>query len=65
MKLKGLGRGLDGLWVGDVGRGLDEVVPVVLAGLRIVGAGDDARFRAERFDSKQVTIWPEGTPLPE
>ena len=32
----------------------------LLAGIRVVGAGDDALFRPESFDSKQVTIWPEG-----
>ena len=32
----------------------------LLAGTRVIGAGDDALFRPESFDSKQVTIWPEG-----
>ena len=31
-----------------------------LAGTRVIGAGDNARFRPESFDAKQVTVWPEG-----
>jgi uncharacterized membrane protein YgcG len=40
--------------------GLAIVVMVVLAGSRVVGGGDDSLLRAERFDAKQVTIWPDG-----
>ena len=32
----------------------------LLAGVRVIGAGDDSLLRGESFDSKQVTIWPEG-----
>ncbi len=31
-----------------------------LAGFGVIGAGDDGLFRDEHFDSKQVTVWPEG-----
>ncbi len=49
-----------------VTRGRHAVVGVVivalsmLAGFRVIGAGDAAVFRPEHFDAKQVTVWPDG-----
>ena len=40
--------------------GLAVVLMSLLAGCRVIGAGDDALIRPERFDAKQVTVWPEG-----
>ena len=40
--------------------GLAIVLMSLLAGCRVIGAGDDALIRPERFDAKQVTVWPEG-----
>ncbi len=37
------------------------LVMAFLAGVSLIGAGDDSAFRPERFDAKQVTVWPEGT----
>jgi uncharacterized membrane protein YgcG len=36
------------------------VLIALLAGCRVIGAGEDAAIRPERFDAKQVTIWPVG-----
>jgi len=41
--------------------GIFIALMAVLAGVRVIGAGDDSLLRGESFDSKQVTIWPEGT----
>jgi hypothetical protein len=40
--------------------GVVILVIAVLAGTRIIGAGDDALFRPEHFDAKQVTVQPSG-----
>ena len=40
--------------------GLAIALMALLAGCRVIGAGDDALIRPERFDAKQVTVWPEG-----
>ncbi|MET0662658.1 MAG: hypothetical protein ABWZ42_05965 [Ilumatobacteraceae bacterium] len=40
--------------------GLAIALMTLLAGCRVIGAGDDALIRPERFDAKQVTVWPEG-----
>ena len=40
--------------------GIVIAIMALLAGVRVIGAGDDALFRPESFDSKQVTIWPDG-----
>ena len=40
--------------------GLAIVLMSLLAGCRVIGGGDDAVFRPESFDAKQVTVWPEG-----
>jgi len=34
------------------------VALTLLAGFRVIGGGDDALIRPERFDAKQVTVWP-------
>lgn len=36
------------------------VVMTLLAATRVIGGGDDARFRPESFDAKQVTVQPVG-----
>ena len=36
------------------------VVLTLLAGFRVIGGGDDALIRPERFDAKQVTVWSPG-----
>ena len=38
--------------------GLAIALMAVLAGIRVIGAGDNALFRPEHFDAKQVTVWP-------
>lgn len=38
--------------------GMAVVLLSVLAGVRVIGAGDDALLRSEHFDAKQVTVWP-------
>ena len=40
--------------------GLAIALMSLLAGFRVIGGGDDALVRPERFDAKQVTVWPEG-----
>ena len=35
-------------------------VMTLLAGFRVIGAGDESLVRPEHFDAKQVTVWPEG-----
>jgi hypothetical protein len=40
--------------------GLVIALMALLAGVRVIGAGDDSLLRGESFDSKQVTIWPDG-----
>ena len=40
--------------------GIVIALMALLAGVRVIGAGDDACSGRESFDSKQVTIWPEG-----
>lgn len=40
--------------------GVSIVTVSMLAGFRVIGAGDDSIFRPERFDAKQVTVWPDG-----
>ena len=40
--------------------GTSIAVVSLLAGFRVIGAGDDGVFRPEHFDAKQVTVWPEG-----
>ncbi|MBG7606121.1 MAG: DUF2207 domain-containing protein [Actinobacteria bacterium] len=47
-------------WWRHVIVGLAIVVMAVLAGIRLIGAGDDALLRPEHFDAKQVTVWPAG-----
>ena len=41
-------------------RAVSPVALALLAGFRVIGAGDDAVFRPEHFDAKQVTVWPDG-----
>ncbi len=41
--------------------GVSILVMVALAGSRVVGGGENSLLRAERFDAKQVTIWPDGS----
>jgi uncharacterized membrane protein YgcG len=36
------------------------VVMTLLAGFRVIGAGDESLVRPEHFDAKQVTVWPDG-----
>ncbi|HEU0040818.1 MAG TPA: DUF2207 domain-containing protein, partial [Jiangellaceae bacterium] len=40
--------------------GLAIALMALLAGCRVIGGGDDSLVRPERFDAKQVTVWPEG-----
>ena len=40
--------------------GLAIALMSVLAGCRVIGGGENAIFRPESFDAKQVTVWPEG-----
>ncbi len=40
--------------------GITIVVMSLLTGFRVIGGGDDAVFRPEHFDAKQVTVWPDG-----
>ena len=40
--------------------GLAIGVTMLLAGFGVIGAGDESLIRAEHFDAKQVTVWPDG-----
>ena len=40
--------------------GLSILVMMLLAGFGVLGAGDEAVWRPEHFDAKQVTVWPDG-----
>ena len=40
--------------------GIAIITMSLLAGFRVIGAGDEAVFRPEHFDAKQVTVWPQG-----
>ena len=40
--------------------GLAIAVMTLLAGFGVIGAGDESVVRPEHFDTKQVTVWPDG-----